>query len=143
MKQNTELESEQNPEKPFNHIFIQLLAHCFNKHFQSILDMEVNKLRESQSRNKVLNFFPFRVELAVFGPELVLYTDTGFFPSRHRQVCCSNALANQGKQTMDFPGSLLTSTEKSGCLLDLNLYILIPSHFQQSNKSLKIRGFFC
>lgn len=43
---------------------------------------------------------------------------------------------------MDFPGSLLTSTEKSGCLLDLNLYILIPSHFQQSNKSLKIRDFF-
>lgn len=67
--------------------------------------MQVNKLRESRSRNKVLNFFPFRVELAVLGPELVTYTDTDFVSSRHRQVRCSNALANQGKQTMNFPGS--------------------------------------
>lgn len=115
MRQNTELESEQNPEKPFNHIFIQL--HCFNKHFRSILDMEVNKLRESRSRNKILNFFPFRVELAVFGPELMIYTDTGFFSSRHRQVCCSNALANQGKQTMNFPGSSADFNKKTRMLI--------------------------
>lgn len=117
MRQNTEVESEQNPEKPFNHILIQLLAHCFNKHFRSILDMEVNKLRESRSRIKVLNFFPFRVELAVFGPELMIYTDTGFFSSRHRQVCCSNALANQGKQTMNFPGSSADFNKKTRMLI--------------------------
>lgn len=90
--------------------------------------MEVNKLRDSLSRNKILNFVPFSVELAV-GPELVTYTDTGFLSSRHRQVRCSNALANQGKQTMDFPGSSADFNKKTECLLDLNLYILIPSHF--------------
>lgn len=67
--------------------------------------MEVNKLRDSLSRNKVLNFVPFSMELAVLGSELVIDTDTGFLSSRHRQVCCSNALANQGKQKINFPGS--------------------------------------
>lgn len=129
LRQNTELESEQNLEKLFNHIFIQLLARCFNKHFQGILDMKVNKLMDSQSRNKVLNFIPFSAELAVPGPELVIYTDTGFPSSRHRQVCCSNALANQGKQTMNFLGSPADFNKKPECLFDLNPHILIPSHF--------------
>lgn len=79
------------------------LAHCFNKHFQGILDMEVNKFMDSQPRKKVLNFIPFSMKLAILGPELVIYTDTGFLPSRHRQVCCSNALANQEKQDNEFP----------------------------------------
>lgn len=112
LRQDTELESEQNPGKPFNQVYIQLLAHCFNKHFQSILDTEANKLRESQSRNNVLNHFPFGMELTVFGLELVIYADTGFFLSRHRQLCFSNALANQGKQTQTSLAVLLTLTGK-------------------------------
>lgn len=129
LRQNTELESEQNPENLFNHIFIQLLARCLNKHFQGILDMEVNKLGDSQSRNKVLNFILFSVQLTVLGPKLVIYSDTGFLSSMHSQVCCSNALANQGQQTTNFPGSSADFNKKPKCLLDLNPYILIPSHF--------------
>lgn len=129
LRQDTELESEQNPGKPFNQIYIQLLACCFNKHFQSILDTEANKLRESQSRNNVLYHFPFGMELTVFGLELVIYTDTGFFLSRHRQVCFSNAVANRGKQTTNFTDSSADFNMKTGCLLDLNPCVLIPNHF--------------
>lgn len=87
LRQDAELESEQNPGKPFNQIHIPLLAHCFKKHFQSILDTEANKLRESQSRNNILNHFPSGMELTGFRLELVIYTDTGFFLSKGRQVC--------------------------------------------------------
>lgn len=101
-KWDTELEHEQNSGKPFNQIYVQLLACSFNKHFQSILDTEADKLRESWSRNNILNHFPFGMDSTVFGLELVIYTDTGFFLRRHRQACFSNALTTQGKQATNF-----------------------------------------
>jgi len=39
----------------------------FQQNFQSILDTEANKLRESQSRNNILNHLPLGIELTGFG----------------------------------------------------------------------------